>query len=453
MIAVEFEPVFEVWREKARGLLNAHVPPETILWNSGDQNLLWDAAPPLPGGQLRAPRNFVETARMVACHRQEHRWSLLYRVLYRLTHGEPHLLRIEIDPDTRELMNMEKQVARDLHQMHAFIRFRQAGDEYIAWYRPDHLIVKLAGPWFARRFSNMRWAILTPDSSAYWDTRELSYGPGVPRSEAPSGDALEDLWRAYYQSTFNPARVNLKQLRVHMPERRWSTMPETHVIPNLTRSASARERNMLSSRPVSGEDFIPADATLPVMAEAIHGCRGCDLWEHATQPVFGEGPATARIAFIGEQPGETEDRDGRPFRGPAGQLFDRALSDAGIDRRDVYVTSAVKHFRYEQRGKARIHKTASKAQVAACQPWLAREMEVLRPSVIVCMGGTAALSVVGRGVRLLEERGRILPHRLANGVLLTVHPAYLLRIPDEARRETEYRQFVADICLARKFAA
>jgi DNA polymerase len=238
-----------------------------------------------------------------------------------------------------------------------------------------------------------------------------------------------------------------------MPERRWSTLPEAQVIADLVRNSEARQHSMIAAAPVSAASFIPDHATLPVLRDAVHCCRGCDLWEHATQPVFGEGPPDARIVFVGEQPGDNEDREGRPFVGPSGQLFDRALAEAGLQRGEIYLTGAVKHFRFEERGKRRIHKTASKQQVAACQPWLERELQLIRPHVIVCMGNTAALSVVGRGVRLLEERGRILPHRYAGGVLVTVHPGFLLRMPDEMRREDEFRRFVDDIRTARDFAS
>jgi uracil-DNA glycosylase len=286
----------------------------------------------------------------------------------------------------------------------------------------------------------------------YWDGQELRYGPGVPRSEAPDGDDLEALWRTYYQSTFNPARVNLDLLKLHMPERRWSTMPEAQAISQLVRRSPSRQQTMLAAQPISAASFVPDDASLPVLREAVHGCRGCELWEHATQPVLGEGPPDAAIVFVGEQPGDHEDREGRPFAGPAGQLFDRALEEAGLQRGEVYVTNAVKHFRYEERGNRRIHKTASKAQIAACQPWLERKLQLILPRVIVCLGNTAALSVIGRSVRLLEERGQTLPHRHAAGVTVTVHPAFLLRMPDEARRQEEYRRFVDDLRAAREFA-
>lgn len=448
MIAVEFEPTLQGWRETARALLSADVPPEQIVWDGG----LF--AQPLPSGTARhrVTKEFLDLAQLVSRHRDNRKWPLLYRVLYRLTHGEPHLLQVETDADVREVFTMRKQITHDIHQMHAFVRFRECDGEYIAWYRPDHDILPLTAPWFAERFAAMRWAILTPDACARWDTRELQFGPGAPRTEAPDVDALEELWRAYYASIFNPARVNLALLKQHMPERRWSTMPETSVIQSLVRDAGSRECGMLSQRPISAADFIPPNSTLPVLSQAIHHCRGCDLWEHATQPVFGVGPPDARIACIGEQPGDNEDREGKPFIGPAGQLFDRALAEVGIHRGEIYLSGAVKHFRYEQRGKVRIHKTASRVQIAACQPWLETELQLVKPRVIVCMGNTAVQSVVGRGVRLMEERGRVLPHRIAEGVVITVHPGFLLRMPDERRREEEYSRFVADLRTAKDFA-
>lgn len=452
MIAVRFDPTFSAWRDKARELLSAEVTPDRILWCGGEQTGLFDDPLPPPRAPAKVPRDFLTAAETVACHRDPRKWTLLYRVLYRLTHGEPWLLQVSIDDDVRELLSMQKQIGRDIHQMHAFVRFRKVDEHYVAWYQPDHFIVDTVGPFFAKRFASMHWSILTPDRSVTWDTQQLLYGPGVPRSQAPGSDDLEELWRTYYKSTFNPARVNLDQLRVHMPERRWSTMPETQAISELVRSSPVRQQRMIEARHLSAAPFLPEQATLPVLSSAVHACRGCDLWEHATQPVFGEGPADARIAFVGEQPGDSEDREGRPFVGSAGQLFDQALAEAGLQRGEVYLTNAVKHFRYEERGKRRIHKTASKAQVTACQPWLERELQLVRPDVIVCMGNTAALSVIGRGVRVMEERGQIVPHRYAAGVTVTVHPAFLLRMPDESRRQMEYQRFVDDIRAARVFA-
>ncbi|HYO80507.1 MAG TPA: UdgX family uracil-DNA binding protein [Bryobacteraceae bacterium] len=440
---------FGHWRNAARSLLSAEVHPDAVLWNGG----LFSSALPAGTSQHIVPRAFLAMAEVVGCHRERSKWDVLYRVLWRLTHGEPHLLEVHADPDVRLLELMGKQVDHDMHQMQAFVRFREVEGRYIAWYAPDHHIVKRIAPWFANRFGSMRWSILTPDACAHFDLQNITFSQGVPRSEAPTADALEDLWRAYYASTFNPARLNLSQMRTHMPERRWTTMPELQVLNNLVRSAGDREQLMLGVASGNASHWVPENATLPNLRQAIHSCRGCELWECATQPVFGEGPADARLVCVGEQPGDNEDRQGRPFVGPAGQLFDRALIDAGLRREELYLTGAVKHFRFEQRGKVRIHKTASKAQIASCQPWLEAELRALRPRIILCMGNTAVLSVIGRGIRLGEERGRVLPHRLADGALITVHPSFLLRMPDEARRQTEYQRFVADLRTAAAFAS
>jgi DNA polymerase len=361
---------FEQWRAAARGLIAAGTQPASVWFSEEKEGSLFGhaemrAAPP---GDFSVPKAFLELAELVALHRDPRRWHLLYRTLYRIVRGgERHLLELEVDPDVRELALLRKAVARDIHKMHAFVRFRkvESSDCYVAWHRPDHHIVEHVGPWFARRFGAMNWAILTPERSAYWDTRTLRFGPGVPRSEAPEGDTLEDLWRAYYANIFNPARVNVSAMVKELPVRHWATLPEAELIPGLLLEASGREGNMRNQTPPSAEPFVPADHRLPVLADAVRACRGCDLYLHATQAVFGEGPASARILFVGEQPGDQEDVQGRPFVGPAGQLWNRALDEAQIDRTQVYVTNAVKHFKFEERGKRRIHKKPGGMEVAA----------------------------------------------------------------------------------------
>jgi len=202
-----------------------------------------------------------------------------------------------------------------------------------------------------------------------------------------------------------------------------------------------RQSNLLSAEP-----FVPARHELPVLAKAVQECRGCDLYLHATQAVFGEGPPKARILMVGEQPGDQEDLGGRPFIGPAGQLLDRALTDAGIDRSMVYVTNAVKHFKFEERGKRRIHKKPGSGEVAACRPWLQAEIEQVRPSFIVALGATAALSVSGRPVAVQKERGKLLPMEGSRQLLITVHPSFLLRVPD-IDRVGEFQRLVSDLRL------
>jgi DNA polymerase len=190
---------------------------------------------------------------------------------------------------------------------------------------------------------------------------------------------------------------------------------------------------------------VPDRPSLPKLRDAVQECRACDLWAGATQAVFGEGPASAQVVLVGEQPGDREDLQGAVFVGPAGHLLDRALADAGIARERVYLTNAVKHFRYRQRGKRRIHQRPDAVQIGACRPWLAAELEVVRPRALVCMGAVAAQALLGAKVRVTRDRGRSLDSELADDVSVTVHPSSILRAPDEAARRAAYDGFVADL--------
>jgi uracil-DNA glycosylase len=187
------------------------------------------------------------------------------------------------------------------------------------------------------------------------------------------------------------------------------------------------------------------DASLSELHEQALGCRNCALWERATQTVFGEGPTDAPMLFVGEQPGDQEDRQGRPFVGPAGQLFDRALVEAGIDRRQVYVTNAVKHFKFEPRGRRRIHQKPDYKEVLACKPWLLGELAAVTSPVVVALGATAAQSLIGRTVTIGKERGRFQPYPPDRHLFVTVHPSFLLRVPDERAQALEYRRFVEEL--------
>jgi uracil-DNA glycosylase len=190
--------------------------------------------------------------------------------------------------------------------------------------------------------------------------------------------------------------------------------------------------------------------TLTSLRNEAARCRACPLWENATQTVFGEGPAKAELLFVGEVPGDVEDREGRPFVGPAGRVFDEALAEAGIDRREVYVTNAVKHFKWQARGKRRIHQKPNAAETAACRPWLDAELELVSPRVLVALGATAAQALLGRDFRVTKQRGVPVESDLAPNVLATVHPSSILRAPDEAARQEAYDAFVADLRAAAK---
>jgi DNA polymerase len=195
----------------------------------------------------------------------------------------------------------------------------------------------------------------------------------------------------------------------------------------------------------SAAEFVPESRSLKALRGAAAACRGCDLWRDATQTVFGEGPKSAAVVMVGEVPGDREDVEGHPFVGPAGKLLDRALADAGIDRDEVYVTNVVKHFKFERRGKRRIHKKPSLSEVAACRPWLEAEIEAIDPDVIVCLGATAAHSVLGPQFRVSKDRGKVVASRLGPRAVATVHPSSILRAPDEEARQAAYRDLVADL--------
>jgi len=207
---------------------------------------------------------------------------------------------------------------------------------------------------------------------------------------------------------------------------------------------------MTSSNIPGAAKYVPRVATLPQLSDAAQKCKGCELYRNATQAVLGEGPASARILMVGEQPGDKEDLAGKPFVGPAGALLDRALADAGIDRSDVYITNAVKHFKFEERGKRRIHKKPSETEVVACRPWLDAEMACVRPEIVVCLGATAARSLIGKQHRVLRDRGLFVPHPMAKNITATVHPSAILRTPDPEQRRAAYDNFVKDLKAVRQ---
>ncbi len=200
----------------------------------------------------------------------------------------------------------------------------------------------------------------------------------------------------------------------------------------------------------SAIDFLPAKRTLAALRDAARSCKGCEIYKNATQTVFGEGPQNASVVFVGEQPGDQEDRQGHPFVGPAGRLLDKALAEARIPREQIYVTNAVKHFKWIQRGKRRMHQKPLIRQVIACRPWLQAELEIIRPKLVVCMGATAAQSVFGSTVSITRERGKFLDTDFGPVGFITIHPSSIYRHPKREEQEKEYRRFVAEMKLVRR---
>ncbi len=523
------ETDFAGWRAAARRLIVEDVAPENVSWSVGSEQTLLpsaDAGPATavaPQPAFTVPRAFMEASAAAILHRDTDRFGFLYRVLWRLRR-EPGLMEIAVDPDIVRLEAMTKAIRRDLHKMKAYVRFREVkvvdttgthlrpaqverairnGDAsdaispwYVAWFEPSHYIVEAVAPFFTRRFTAMRWAILTPERSASWDGETLTLGPGAQRSDAPDGDVLEDLWRTYYANIFNPARLKLAAMQGHMPKKYWKNLPEAELIAPLAAAAHRRmdamieavpqaapartervmqaaghatnERSPIAPRGTGMTETDPSEAPvdpttiepafveperldLAGLREAANGCRACPLWEPATQTVFGDGSAAARIVVVGEQPGDQEDLAGKPFVGPAGQLFNRALGEAGVDRKTLYVTNAVKHFKFIVRGKRRMHQSPKVTEIKACRPWMEAEVGRLKPTLVIAMGASAAQSVFGRVMPVEKSRRQFFDQVIGGHrtrVVVTVHPSYLLRLPDETVKAAAYANFVEDLRIA-----
>lgn len=454
------EDDFEGWRDAARGLAEANVPPAAIVWqvSGGEADLFAgpSSAPPPPGPSFAVPRAFVDLTKAAICHSDRERFALLYALLLKLRSNKK-AMEDRADPLVDRLEKLAKEVRRDAHKMHAFVRFREMEDEggtrFVAWFEPDHHIVRREAGFFMRRFANMRWSILTPELCIHWDGAALTTSPGASRRDAPDGDPVEETWKTYYASIFNPARVKMKAMTKEMPKKYWKNMPETALIGELLAGAQAREAAMIETSRTQEMPRSNVQASWKALREEAAACTRCDLYKCATQTVFGEGPLDASIVFVGEQPGDQEDLAGRPFVGPAGQLFDAALQEAGIDRSTTYVTNAVKHFKFVLRGKKRIHARPDVSEIDACRWWQEQERGLIRPALTVALGATAARSLTGKTVTISKVRDA--PLTLADGgeCWVTVHPSFLLRLPDEAARRAERAKFVADLTRIRDRAA
>jgi len=445
---------FDGWRTAARSLALANIPVEQVSWQVGDDvgdlfaGISEAPVAPAPAdAAFSVPRIFVDLAETAILHADPERFALLYAMLLRLR-AQPGLIDDHADPQRRRLEDMAKNVRRDIHKMRAFLRFREIDEadgtpRFVAWFEPEHHIVRANAGFFVRRFATMRWSILTPEATIHWDGEALGEGPGATRADAPDGDPVEEVWKTYYASIFNPARLKTGTMLKEMPRKYWKNMPETALVPGLIAGAQHRESQMIATaKSTTGGN---ARMALDALREEAAGCKRCPLWKPATQTVFGEGPADASLFFVGEQPGDQEDLAGRPFVGPAGQLFDRALAEAGVDRARAYVSNAVKHFKFEPRGKRRIHAKPNGGEIEACRWWIEQEREIVRPAVTVALGATAAQSLLGKTVTISRTRGSAIALPDGGEAWVTVHPSFLLRIPEEDRRAEEYARFVEDL--------
>ncbi len=471
---IQLEPTLDAFRPWLRYLLARDIAPDRVRWSeinpATDEPALFagaaepDTAPStadLPPVNL--PKGFGELARTLAWSRGPAKWPLLHRLAHRLAAGDRGLLQRASDPDVSEAEKIAKDVRRDAHKMHAFVRFREVlhdeaidGRAYVAFHRPDHPILRREAPWFARRFPQMTWCILTPDGSAAWDGQTITYGPPATADQAPAADDAQALWLTYYTHIFNPSRTNPRAMLREMPKKYWANMPETALIPDLLAAAPpppnapARRASSPANRAA-----VPPGLTLPQLDQAIQACAACPLHGPATQVVFGDGPADAPLVLVGEQPGDQEDLTGQPFVGPAGQLLNEILAEVGIDRQHVYVTNAVKHFSFETKGQRRMHRKPKVAEQRACQPWLEAELQQIKPRVIVCLGATAAQNVIGRTFKLTAHLGQTVASPWCTHTLATYHPSAILRAssfaPDQG--EAQRQQLTQDLTRALQLLA
>jgi len=463
---LESETDFEGWRGHARALLYDGVRPEDVTWQVGAAQdslfaILDAPAPPSdPKYKPRVSKRFLADAKLALCNRDIGRFGLLYRIIHRMQDA-PDLLSNAIDDDVIRLDALVKSVSRDRHKMRAFVRFRAVkgeADTFVAWFEPEHRIVEENAPFFMRRFANMNWSILTPDRSAHYDRSEVRFGPGATAAQAPDDDALEDLWRTYYAAIFNPARLKIKAMGAEMPKKYWKNLPEAELIAPLIADAQKSTAGMVEAAPTAPKrlaeyaftepDLPPGDALAALRRDAA-GCALCDHACHATQTVFGEGSLDAPLMVVGEQPGDREDIAGRPFIGPAGEVFDAALAEAGLSRADLYVTNAVKHFRFTPKGKKRLHQSPKISHIDQCRWWLKAERTLVKPKVTLAMGATAIRALAGRAIPVGEARQAGFDCFDGRAGLATVHPAAILRQDDPGEAAALHETLVADLRRAR----
>jgi probable DNA metabolism protein len=470
---------FAEWREAARELLVHDVPPELVTWGSpqtgGD---LFSSAPPTvepphnssdippqiqPDAPPRhappnIPRSLMDMLQSAACCRVPDRWAFLYRVIWRWQQGQ-HDVQSPADEDGARLNAMVKAVRREEHDMHAYIRFRERPAEagpprFVAWYEPQHDVLPQVAQHFISRMGKVSWMIATPEASVLWDGQTLhNTGPLVKNSEDLE-DTGEALWLTYYRSVFNPARLNQSVMQQHIPSHRWKNLPEGKIVKHMISEAAMGARKVGQFQAVGQRK----GTTIPIAPEdaqperqqpsKLDECRRCELWQFATQAVGGEGPKKAKIMFVGEQPGDQEDLAGQPFVGPAGKLLDRVCEAAGVDRDSIYVTNAVKHFKWEPRGKRRLHKTPAQKEIDACHYWLEKELAHVKPDVVVALGATALKSVMETANVTLKDRlGKPVFHD-GRWIVTTYHPSYVLRVPGEDAKREAFQVMVESLKLA-----
>ncbi|MFM0339358.1 UdgX family uracil-DNA binding protein [Paraburkholderia fungorum] len=484
MKPIPIEPFFAAWRHAARALLRQGVEPSQIEWvefageavaghdglgtahdarlsaapsatsrfsaSAPDSESASAAASTVGTGVAAAiPRELLARLKAAACFRAPDRWALLYRVLWRWTHGERHVLDLA-DPDGALLNQRIQAIEHETGDLLILTLFRRRDPsmglpEFVGWYEPHHDVLERAAARFAARMGDSTWMLATPHGAAFWNGTLLRIGRPmteacgeasyVSAASAMTGEAItseptEALWLAYYASALNAEPCPV-------PLRYWKMPPAGPPLP--AHLARARSRLGAQSAAVTVPDAPPIEysAVTPPLREPtgpLATCRRCALWRNAKQAVAGTGPADAAIMVLGEQPGEAENQHGEPFTGAAGQLLDTVLARAGLERAALYLTYAVKHYKWETFDQQRVHRTPAWREVEACEYWLEEELTRIAPRVVVTLGATALKTLTGPHINLSEYLNQTIAHggRL---IVPTWHPSYALRTADARLRE------------------
>lgn len=468
---------FESWRDIARTCITAQLKPSDILWSlegtsNDDLFAIYPAHIALAEASApKVPRQFLEIARRCVCHSDPERFALLYQLLIDCEKS-PQIIENYAAPLVAKVLLMSKSVSRDMHKMKAFVRFKEDLNEqakkrrFTAWFEPEHYIVEQTSDFFVNRFHDMDWAIATPKGSAFYANNSFKFDP-APAPKIEAADDTEELWKIYYANIFNPARLKLKAMRSEMPKKYWHNMPEAVLIPELVRNADKRVADMRKALPSTPSPFAEAAraSTIEIVAShdrkftnlaelntAARTCQRCPIYCNATQTVMGEGNDAAKLMIVGEQPGDEEDLVGRPFVGPSGKLLDEVLRSLNIDRQQIYLTNAVKHFKFEPRSKRRIHQRPHRYEIEHCKYWLLNEIDLIKPKLIVAMGATAAGVVTGSDKDIGARRGHIEKTSFGAEVIITFHPAAILRAISFSKAQEMRQQFSSDLKKATLFS-
>lgn len=485
MISLPTPSSFAAWKDCVRSLLTRGVIPSSIHWVSSESSL------PLFPDQateenatkkqlaVRMPPAFIQLAENIFYHASPTKWDILYSLAWRIHSGERKLLWLASDDAVSAANRMAKQVFRDAHKAKAFIRFLPTSEKatlspllgtalaqtpdsrigmpwFLSFHDAEHRVLSLVAEFLRDRFNNMNWLVSTPHESLSWNGLELQFAkaicPSLLQNAQTQSDEFEQLWKTYYASTFNPARLNRRMMLSEMPMKYWRYLPEAPLIDGLINEADSRRESMTShasSQARSSALARVADcSTLSQIVQELQHCQSCELHCDAKRVVPGEGSQSAKIVFIGEQPGDKEDQNGRPFVGPAGAILRKSLLEIGFSISDLYFSNVVKHFHFEQKGKVRLHLRPKQTHIRACSPWLHQELRIIRPSIIVCLGATAAKSIIGSDFKLTKDRGTWRNTDFCASTMATFHPAALLRIPDEKVRSECVAKFREDLARA-----